>query len=93
MSRLADSERPFLPRGVRLKWCAVREGWFLLAPERAIRLDPVGAAILTALDGERDFAAVTATLAADFDAPQERIAADARRFLADLMDRRMVEVA
>jgi pyrroloquinoline quinone biosynthesis protein D len=93
VSRLADDQRPFLPRGVRLKWCAVRQGWFLLAPERAMRLDASGAAILQALDGERDFAAVTARLADDFNAPRERIAADARRFLADLMDRRMVEVA
>jgi hypothetical protein len=25
-------DAPFLPRGVRLRWCAVREAWFLLGP-------------------------------------------------------------
>lgn len=93
MTRPADTERPFLPRGVRLKWCAVREGWFLLAPERAMKLDATGAAILRALDGEREFAAISAGLAAEFAAPPERVAKDARAFLAQLMDRRMVEVA
>jgi pyrroloquinoline quinone biosynthesis protein D len=88
-----DHQKPYLPRGVRLRWCDVRKAWFLLAPERAVKLDPVGSAILTALDGERDFAAVAAKLAADFGAPPERVAADARKFLADLMARRMVEAA
>ena len=32
---------PFLPRGVRVKECKIREGWFLLAPERAVKLDQV----------------------------------------------------
>ena len=89
----ADDQRPYLPRGVRLRWCDVRKAWFLLAPERAVKLDAIGSAILTALDGERDFAAVTAKLAADFNAPQEQVAKDARAFLADLMRRRMVEAA
>jgi pyrroloquinoline quinone biosynthesis protein D len=90
---LPDAARPFLPRGVRLRWCGVRQAWFLLAPERAVKLDAVGSAILTAVDGKRDFSDLVAKLAADFGAPAERVAADARRFLADLMARRMVEVA
>lgn len=93
MNRPADSDRPFLPRGVRLRWCAVRNGWFLLAPERALKLDATGAAILRALDGERSFAAISAGLAEEFAAPPGQVAADARAFLAQLMDRRMVEVA
>ena len=93
MSGLADDARPYLPRGVRMKWCAVREAWFLLAPERALKLDTVAAAILETLDGERDVAAVVASLAERFDAPAERIAGDVRPFLASLVERRMVEVA
>ena len=82
---------PFLPRGVRVKRCEVRKGWFLLAPERAVKLDQVGAHILDALDGDRDFAGVVAHLAAKFDAPVERIEADAGKFLGDMVNRRMVE--
>ena len=90
---LDPAARPFLPRGVRLRWCAVRERWFLLAPERALKLDAVGAAILKAVDGERSFAAMVDKLAADFAAPRPRIEADAARFLQALVARRMVEVA
>lgn len=82
---------PFLPRGVRVKHCQVRKGWFLLAPERAVKLDQVGAHILQALDGQRDFAGVVAHLAAKFDAPVERIETDAGKFLTDMVNRRMVE--
>lgn len=89
---IARTDVPFLPRGVRLRRCEVRQGWFLLAPERAVKLDPVGAHVLGALDGSRDFAAVVAHLAQEFDAPPARIAEDAGRFLADMRDRRMVEV-
>jgi pyrroloquinoline quinone biosynthesis protein D len=93
MQRPADGERPFLPRGVRLRFCPVRQAWFLLAPERAMRLDAPGAAILQAVDGERSFAQIVEKLAGDFAAPAERIAADARGFLGALHARRMVEVA
>jgi pyrroloquinoline quinone biosynthesis protein D len=89
---LPDAAVPFLPRGVRLRWCGVREGWFLLAPERAVKLNPVAAEVLQTLDGRRDFAAVVADLAARFAAPPERIAADARPLLLDLVNRRMVEI-
>ncbi|MCI4662463.1 MAG: pyrroloquinoline quinone biosynthesis peptide chaperone PqqD [Neomegalonema sp.] len=93
MSALKDSDVPLLPRGVRLREDAARGGWVLLAPERVLTLDPIAVAVLRELDGERDFAAITAALAAAYAAPQEVIAKDARAFLEDLMDKRMVEVA
>lgn len=88
---LPDDAIPFMPRGVRLRHCEVRKGWFLLAPERAVKLNPVAAEVLQTLDGERDFAAVVEDLSRRFDAPVERIAADARPLLLDLINRRMVE--
>ena len=91
MIALEDSAVPFLPRGVRLRHCDIRKGWFLLAPERAVKLDQVGSHILQAVDGNRSFAEVVAHLAAQFNAPPEQIATDARKFLVDLMSRRMVE--
>ncbi len=92
MAAFADADAPYLPRGVRLRWCAVRQAWFLLGPERAMKLDAPGSAILNALDRERSFAEVVRALAADFSAPPERIAADARKFLTELINRRLVEV-
>ena len=56
-----------------------------------MKLDQVAAAILGALDGARDFQGVVAKLAEDFNAPSEQIATDARAFLIDMMNRRMVE--
>ena len=87
-----DRAVPFLPRGVRLHRCEVRKAWLLLAPERAVKMDQVGMAILNVLDGERTFTEVVDKLAQDFNAPRERIAEDAGKFLADLMNRRMVEI-
>lgn len=92
MSALAPSDVPVLPRGVRTHWCKVREDWFLLAPERAIRLDGPAAAILERIDGARDVAAIGADLAATFDAPPDRLTGDTAKFLGDLRARRMVEV-
>ena len=90
-ARPADNEIPYLPRGVRLRHCPLRDGWFLLAPERSMKLDGIGSAILTAVDGQRTFADVVAKLAADVTAPADLIAKDSRAFLAQLMQRRMVE--
>lgn len=83
---------PFLPRGVRVHWCDVRKGHYLLAPERAVKMDKVAAAILGTVDGARTFEQVIDKLATDFRAPREEIARDAAAFLSGLIDKRMVEI-
>ena len=88
---LPDQARPVLLRGVRTHWDAVRSTWFLLAPERAVALDEIGAAILAETDGETPFGEIVERLAAKYDAPPEQIATDARRFLTALIERRMAE--
>lgn len=90
--RLPDDAIPRLPRGVRTKFDAVRQTHMLLAPERAVRLDPIAAAILAETDGARSFAAIVTVLADKYAAPADRIATDARGFLVGLMDRRMLEI-
>ena len=89
---IAEDKTPVLPRGVRLHHCRVREGWFLLAPERALKMDAIGVAILNATDGSRTFGAIVDKLAGDFGAPRDRVATDAGKFLTDLANRRMLEV-
>jgi pyrroloquinoline quinone biosynthesis protein D len=89
---IAAAAIPYLPRGVRLHDDRVRGMKVLLAPERALKLDATGAAVLGELDGRANFAEIVARLAARYDAPPERIAEDAARFLGGLIDRRMVEV-
>ncbi|SIO29078.1 pyrroloquinoline quinone biosynthesis protein D [Rhodovulum sp. ES.010] len=83
---------PVIPRGVRMQFDRVRDGWVLLAPERTVALDEIGRAILSEIDGERSFGQITAGLAARYAALQEEIAEDSRRFLGALIDRRFLEV-
>ncbi len=84
--------RPALLRGVRVRRDEVRGVWALLAPERVLKLDPVAAAVLSELDGERSFGEITAALAAKYDAPEAQIAADASRLILSLTDRIMAEL-
>lgn len=91
--RFSANDVPVLPSGVRLKHCQVRNSWFLLAPERALKLDAIGVAILGTVNGERDFDALVSKLEADFKAPRERISQDVERFLAYLVQNRMVDIA
>lgn len=90
---LCATDVPLLPRGVRLKHCRVRGDWFLLAPERALKLDAVGVAILSIIDGERNFDALVSKLETDFKAPRQRILDDVQNFLAYLIGNRMVDIA
>lgn len=83
---------PALPRGVRLHHDKVRDTWVLLAPERAITLDPVGHAILTEVDGTRSFGEITQMLAERYTAPQEQIQKDSSGFLDALRSRRFLDL-
>ncbi|TPE52515.1 pyrroloquinoline quinone biosynthesis peptide chaperone PqqD [Amaricoccus solimangrovi] len=89
---LAPEAVPFLPRGVRLHFDTVRGAWVLLAPERALRLDTVGHAILSRIDGERSLGAIARDLAATFNAPFDQILADSAGYLSALLDRRVLEL-
>lgn len=83
---------PALPRGVRLHWDAVRATHVLLAPERVLMLDPVGHAILSRIDGLTTIAALTADLAAAFDATVEEVGPDVTEFLEGLARERLVDI-
>lgn len=84
---------PYLPRGVRLHDDRVRGIRVLLAPERAMQLDPVGDAILSTLDGRRSLAQVILALCERYAAPAEQIQGDVEEFITGLVDRRMVFLA
>lgn len=88
---LAEGTVPYLPRGVRMETDRVRGMAVLQAPERAMQLDPIGQAILSALDG-RTLGQIVDGLAAAYGAPRDQIAADVSGFLQGLIDRRMVFV-
>jgi pyrroloquinoline quinone biosynthesis protein D len=84
--------RPRLPRGVRLHHDAVRGGWTILAPERVLETDTVGAEILKRCDGVATLAEIVDDLSIAFDADRADIERDVRAFLADLAEKRMLEL-
>lgn len=89
---LAESAIPLIPRGVRLHHDKVRGNWVLLAPERTIKLDATGLAILREIDGERTFRDVVARLAQQFNAQPDQISSDVSGFIIALANRRILEV-
>jgi len=88
---IAPTDRPRLPRGVKLKRDDVRDRWTLLAPERIFEVDATAAAVLSLCDGERDLAAIVADLAARYNAPPEVIEKDVVQMLGDLKAKRVLE--
>lgn len=90
---LAPTDRPYLPRGVRLHHDKVRGGTVLLAPEKAVALDQIGEAILTRVTGEASFAEIVADLSATYNAPAEQIEGDVQSFLQGLRARVFLMVA
>lgn len=89
---IAEDAVPRLPRGVRLFRDRAREAWTILAPERVIETDDIGAEIMRRIDGVRSFGAIVDDLAACFAADRADIAADVGHFLADLAEKRMLEL-
>jgi pyrroloquinoline quinone biosynthesis protein D len=84
---------PTLPRGVRLRHDTARGQWVVMAPERVFVPDPIALAVLNLVDGQRDVAAICADLAARYDAPLERIAADVAALLAELAGKGVIAPA
>lgn len=89
---IADAARPRLPRGVRLREDKVRDRWVLLAPERVVKVDAIAVEILKLCDGARSLGEIVADLAQRFNADAGRVATDVRAMLAELADKRMVEL-
>jgi len=88
---LANTDIPRLPRGVRMRFDAVRNAHVLLAPERAFDLDEIATEVLKLVDGQRSVGAIVDELAAKFDADRKVIEADVIEMLADLMNKRVLE--
>jgi pyrroloquinoline quinone biosynthesis protein D len=89
---IAATAKPRLPRGVRLGKDQARGGFVLLAPERVVRADPVAAAVLERCDGARTLDEIIDDLCATYRGERGRIEADVRKLLADLSEKKMVEL-
>jgi pyrroloquinoline quinone biosynthesis protein D len=81
-----------LPTGVRLKKDKARDRHVLLAPERALVMDQIGIAILGEIDGVKSVRNVIGSLAQTYAADPAVIGKDVAAFLAELAERRMLEI-
>jgi coenzyme PQQ biosynthesis protein PqqD len=75
------ASRPKLAPKARLKWDRHEERFLLLYPERGLSLSETASAILKLCDGERTVEDIAVALAAESQAPIERVLADALAFL------------
>lgn len=75
---------PRLARGVRLKFDPARKAWVVLAPERVVMPDETALEILRRCDGQTSLAKIIDSLAVEYDAPREAIAADVQALLDEL---------
>ena len=81
---------PFLRRGVRTHFDAVRNTPVLLGPERVLMLDQIGVAVLKEVDGQSSLHAISERLAAAYEAPHADIAQDVSEYLTDLVNKGLV---
>ena len=90
---LGDDALLFLPRGSRLRHCAVRDQWLLLVPERVRFPGPTTVDILQRLEQPTPFGAIVGELAREYDAPEPVIRADIAELLSGLMEKGYVRRA
>jgi coenzyme PQQ biosynthesis protein PqqD len=91
MTSVDASSVPRLLPGVRLR--VLDDGAsVLLVPEGVIKLSTTGAAVIEAIDGTRDVAAIVALMSARFDASGADIAADVIDLLAQFAQRTWIEL-
>jgi pyrroloquinoline quinone biosynthesis protein D len=79
--------KPYLPSYLKLRHDAGRGRWILLAPERILSPDQTAVAVLQLCDGKRTVEEIAATLAKEYSAPAEVIAADVQELLQGMADK------
>ena len=84
---IAEGSVPRLAAHVRLRFDKQREQWVLLAPERIFVLDEIALAIVERCQGSATFGDIVDDLARTFDAPRERVLADAGALLQGFLDK------
>ena len=91
MPEIANAARPRLARGVRLQADFATGKSVLLFPEGVVELNESAHEILVCCDG-RTLSEIVQALAEDYDADQAALATDVRATLADLQQRRLIEL-
>jgi pyrroloquinoline quinone biosynthesis protein D len=88
---LSLESRPMLVPKARLRYEEVRQTDLLLLPERVVKLNPTGAAILRLCDGQRTVREIVQELESQF--AQTGLESDVLEFLSNVSARGWVECA
>ncbi len=91
MPKIHDSVQPRLARGVRLETDSATGKSVLLFPEGVVELNETAHEILTRCDG-RPVNEIVQALAEEYDADLAALGTDVRETLADLQQRRLIEL-
>ncbi len=91
MPKIRDSVQPRLARGVRLETDSATGKSVLLFPEGIVELNETAHGILTRCDG-RTVSEIVQALADEYDADLAALGTDVRETLADLQQRRLIEL-
>ena len=84
---VTQQTRPYLPPYLKLRHDAGRGRWVLLAPERILTPDQTAVSVLQLCDGKRTVEEIAASLAKEYSAPVDVIAADVQDLLQGLADK------
>ena len=87
----SDLARPSLAKGVRLQVDSVTGKNVLLYPEGIVELNETAQEILSRCDG-RTLGELVRALAEEYEADPNALAADVRDTLADLQERKLIEL-
>lgn len=91
MTKIADTTRPHLAKGVRLQSDSASGKSVLLFPEGIVELNETAHEILVRCDG-RALGEIVQALAEAYDANPDALAADVCQTLADLHQRKLIEI-
>jgi len=88
---ISDLARPSLAKGVRLQIDSATGKSVLLYPEGIVELNETAHEILSRCDG-RTLSEIVSDLAEEYDADPATLVADVRETLADLQQRKLIEL-
>jgi pyrroloquinoline quinone biosynthesis protein D len=91
MAEIADADRPRLAKGVRLQSDSVTGKSVLVFPEGIVELNATAHEILMRCDG-RTLRDILQGLADEYDSDIATLAVDVRETLADLQQRKLIEL-
>ena len=92
MTEISETAIPSLARGVRLQTDATTGEPALLYPEGVLFLNETAHAVAQRCDGVATIAEIAASLADDFDADPDTLLADVLECVADLKQRRLLNL-